>query len=140
MKRECLKKLALEIRRLHQSGFVHGDLIPTNIWVQAEGSRIDFFLIDHDRTRRYPAWLPQSLWKRNLVQLNRFALPGISLHDRMRFLHSYPGVARWRKREARLIAWLEEKTRLRRFECERIKAKVSFRELMRWNGPFSRSL
>ncbi|MFQ5542311.1 MAG: lipopolysaccharide kinase InaA family protein, partial [Candidatus Binatia bacterium] len=30
-KRGYLKQLALEIRRLHQSGFVHGDLVPHNI-------------------------------------------------------------------------------------------------------------
>lgn len=139
-KREYLKQLAVEVRRLHQAGFLHGDLVPSNILVRAENGQITFFYMDHDRTRRYPVWLPHGLWKRNLVQLNRFVLPRISLQDRMRFLRFYLGKESWGKRERRLIYWLEKKTRQRRLECDRIEAHVSFRELMRWDGPFSRSL
>lgn len=134
----------MEVRRLHRCGFVHGDLIPANILVQTMGDgRVRFFYIDNDRTRRYPAWLPHGLWKRNLVQLNRFVLAGISLQDRMRFLKSYLGKRSkrsWGERERRLIHWLEEKTRRRRRECDRVEARVSFRELMRWNGPFSNEI
>ena len=139
-KRKHLKQLALEIRRLHQYGFVHGDLVPANILVQADGSGVEFFYMDNDRTRRYPVWLPHHLWKRNLVQLNRFVLPGISLQDRMRFLRFYLGERSWGRRDRRLIRWLEEKTRKRRQECDQIQAQVSFRELMRWNGPFARDI
>ncbi|MBI4527650.1 MAG: hypothetical protein HY695_27960 [Deltaproteobacteria bacterium] len=139
IKRERVKKLALEVRRLHQDGFVHGDLIPSNIMVQTDAGRFIFYIIDHDRTRRYPRWVPHQLWKRNLVQLNRMVLPGISLQDRMWFLKCYLGKKSWEKRDRRLIRWLEWKTRKRRQECERIQAQVSFRELMRWNGPFSGS-
>jgi hypothetical protein len=106
---------------------------------EADGGMI-FFFMDNDRTRRYPAWLPHRLWRRNLVQLNRVVLPGISLQDRMRFLRIYLGGGPWRDRERRLIRWLEKRTRRRRKECERIEAKVSFRELMRWNGPFAKKL
>lgn len=137
-KREHLKQLALEIRRLHRLGFVHGDLVPTNILVRSEENGVTFFYMDHDRTRHYPRWLPHLLWRRNLVQLNRFVLPGISLQDRMRFLNSYLGERPWAKREQRLARWLEKKTRKRRRECDRIEAPVSFRELMRWNGPFAK--
>lgn len=139
-KRESLKKLALEIRRLHQAGFVHGDLVPSNILVRAEEKGVAFFYMDNDRTRCYPAWFPQRLWKRNLVQLNRFVLPGISLQDRMRFLRSYLGGESWARSDRRLMRWLEEKTRKRRLECDQIEARVSFRELMRWNGPFTRDI
>ncbi len=136
-KRGSLRRLALETRRLHQEGFVHGDLVPSNILVRPEESGVSFFYMDNDRTRRYPVWLPQSLWKRNLVQLNRFVLSGISLQDRMRFLRTYLGRDSWAERDRELMRWLEKKTRKRRLECDRIEAQVSFRELMRWNGPFA---
>ena len=138
-KREWLRQLAAEVRRLHQCGFVHGDLVPSNILVRAEEGRATFFYMDHDRTRRYPVLLSRLLWRRNLVQLNRFVLPGISLQDRMRFLHVYLGERSWGGRERRLVRWLEKKTRGRRLECEQIEAEVSFRELMRWNGPFAKN-
>jgi len=135
-KRQWLDRLAIEIRRMHRLGFVHGDLVPSNIVVQAEEAQVAFFFVDNDRTRRYPAWFPQGRWRRNLVQLNRFVLPGISLQDRMRFLKTYLGKP-WGRGERRFLKWLEEKTRKRRRECDHVEAGVSFRELMRWNGPFS---
>ena len=139
-KRSWLKQLALEVRRLHQCGFVHGDLVPSNILIRPQDGSATFFYMDNDRTRRYPRWLPHLLWRRNLVQLNRFVLPGISLQDRMRFLRIYLEEKRWGKKERRLIRRLEKRTRRRRRECERIEAQVSFRELMRWNGPFAKNL
>src|SRR5438094_8491510 len=90
--------------------------------------------MDNDRTRRYPRWLPQSSWKRNLVQLNRFPLPGISLQDRMRFFHHYLGYRSLRLVDRRLLHWLEMKTRQRRKECDADDATVDFRKLMRWEG------
>jgi hypothetical protein len=133
-KRRLLKQVALEVRRLHDLGFVHGDLVPTNIFVcELAGAGIRIFFMDNDRTRRYPGWLPHSLWKRNLVQLNRLPLPGISLQDRMRFLRHYLGKQKWSTTDCRLLRWLEEKTRRRREECDHIDARVSFRQLMRWD-------
>ena len=134
-KRGALRQLAEQIRRLHRLGFVHGDLVPTNILVSdVEGGGFRFVLIDNDRTRRYPCWVPQSLWKRNLVQLNRFPLPGISLQDRMRFFRAYVGGGS-RKRQTRLLLrWLEKKTRQRRKECDAVDPTGSFRQLMRWQG------
>lgn len=126
-KRGYLKQLALEIRCLHDDGFVHGDLVPYNILVNVEEERVTFFYMDNDRTRRYPAWFPHPFWKRNLVQLNRFVLPGISLQDRMRFLKFYLGNKPWRKGERRLVRWLEEKTRKRRQKYDGVEASISFR-------------
>jgi len=139
-KRESLRQLAFEVRRLHRLGFVHGDLVPSNILVQAVERGIVFFFLDNDRTRHYPVWVSRLLWKRNLVQLNRFVLPGISLQDRMRFLESYLGEKPGRRRHRWLLRWLEKKTRKRRQECDHIEARVSFRELMRWNGPFAKGV
>jgi serine/threonine protein kinase len=137
-KRSGLKQLATEIRRLHELGFVHGDLLPTNILVsRAEGRASRFFFMDNDRTRRYPKWMPQVLWRRNLVQLNRLPLPGITLQDRMRFLSHYLELKEWGKEERRLLSWLEHKTRKRRKECDSVDASGSFRQLMRWDGQLT---
>jgi len=134
-KRRDLKQLAAEVRRLHGLGFVHGDLVPTNIFVcrpPGQGSR--FFFMDNDRTRRYPRWIPQRLWRRNLVQLNRMPLPGITLQDRLRFLRHYLGSQEWACRKRHLLSWLERKTRQRRQECDAVDPSGSFRQLMRWQG------
>ena len=112
-KRKYLRQLASEVCRLHQSGFVHGDLVPYNIMVQAQGDGLVFFFMDNDRTRRYPSWFPNPLWKRNLVQLNRVSLPGISWRDRVRFLHFYLACRTWGKRKLRLIRSLDEITQRR---------------------------
>ncbi|MBI2999955.1 MAG: hypothetical protein HYY46_16120 [Deltaproteobacteria bacterium] len=134
-KRKYIRQLALEVRRLHEIGFVHGDLVPYNILVHAQGGQPSFFYLDHDRTQRYPNWFPQAFWKRNLVQLNRFVLPGISLQDRIRFLRHYLGVddQPWGKKQKRLARWLEQKTRKRRAEYVPGGADLSFRKLMRWD-------
>jgi serine/threonine protein kinase len=133
-KRSGLKQLAIEVRRLHELGFVHGDLLPSNILVsRAAGNASRFFFMDNDRTHRYPRWMPQVLWRRNLVQLNRLPLPGITLQDRMRFLSHYLKLNRWGKNERRLLSWLEQKTRKRRKECDSVDANGSFRQLMRWD-------
>jgi serine/threonine protein kinase len=137
-KRNGLKQLALEVRRLHQLGFVHGDLVPTNIFVSRTAEKgMRLFFMDNDRTRRYPKWFPQVFWRRNLVQLNRIPLPGITLQDRVRFLSYYLGSKEWGRPERRLLAWLERKTRQRRRECDSVDANGSFRQLMRWNGELT---
>jgi hypothetical protein len=88
--------------------------------------------MDNDRTRRFPLWVPQTLWKRNLVQLNRFPLPGISLQDRVRFFRFYRGQRDRRGADRRLLKWLEMKTRKRRMECDGVDSTGDFRTLMRW--------
>jgi hypothetical protein len=131
-KRRGLKELAELVRRFHQLGFVHGDLVPSNVLVlENRGGGIRFVFMDNDRTRRFPLWLRQTLWKRNLVQLNRFPLPGISLQDRVRFFRFYRG-RRDRRADERLLKWLEMKTRKRRTECDGVDATGDFRTLMRW--------
>src|SRR5581483_427549 len=133
-KRAGIEALARTIRRLHGQGFVHGDLVASNIFVAANGDReIHFYFMDNDRTRRFPRWLPQSLWKRNLIQLNRLPLPGITLQDRMRFLRAYLGAAPGSRRERDFARWIEHRTRRRRRECDGVE-QASFRELMRWRG------
>jgi Lipopolysaccharide kinase (Kdo/WaaP) family len=87
-KRAVLRALGAEIARLHRCGFVHGDLTPFNIFfVRAEPPR--FVLIDHERTRRTGPLGRRRRALRNLVQLGRFDLPGLSTTDRMRILAGY---------------------------------------------------
>jgi hypothetical protein len=132
-KRALLGELAREIRRFHDEGFVHGDLVPANIFAALDTQgRARFCFMDNDRTRRYPAWLRHRLWRRNLVQLNRFPLAGISLQDRMRFFHGYVKLRKLGPKERKLLRWLEAKTRQRRRDCDAVDASGSFRRLMRW--------
>jgi len=131
-KRAALRALARQIRRFHDLGFVHGDLVASNIFVCRDVVRnFQFVFMDNDRTRRYSKWLPQSLWKRNLVQLNRLPLPSISLQDRIRFFQEYSATKRAADLNRPLLHWLEQKTRERRRECDSVDATISFRRLMR---------
>ena len=131
-KRAALKALARQIRRFHDLGFVHGDLVASNIFVCRDAAmNLQFVFMDNDRTRRYPKWLPQSLWKRNLVQLNRLPLSSISLQDRIRFFQAYSAAQRAADLDRHLLQWLEQKTRQRRMECDSVDATISFRKLMR---------
>lgn len=132
-KRDNIKSLARLIRRFHDAGFVHGDLVATNVFVVAHGmAHLEFYFMDNDRTRRYPSWLRQPLCKRNLIQLNRMPLPAISLQDRMRFLHAYLNVGRLSAADRQFARWLEARTRQRRKECDGADPTLSFRRLMRW--------
>jgi hypothetical protein len=129
-----IRSLGNLVRRFHGSGFVHGDLVASNILVsQAARESIEFYFMDNDRTRRFPTWLPQSLWKRNLVQLNRLPLPGISLQDRIRFLRAYLDAGKFSLADRKLAQWLELKTRQRRQECDGVDPSGNFRKLMRWS-------
>ena len=133
-KRAALKQIAVLVRRFHRYGFVHGDLVATNLFVcAAPGDGPIFYFMDNDRSRRYPTWLPQSLWKRNLIQLNRMPLPGITLQDRMRFFQAYLNRQKLTRNDRRLARWLERKTRQRRRECDGVDASGDFRRLMRWS-------
>lgn len=133
LKRAGIRQCAELVRRFHRCGFVHGDLVASNLLLcETPGEGLTFRLMDNDRTRLYPGWMPQSLWKRNLVQLNRMPLPGISLQDRMRFLHAYLGRRKLSRTGRRLARWLEVKTRQRRKECDGADPSVNFRALMRW--------
>ncbi|MGH7847587.1 MAG: lipopolysaccharide kinase InaA family protein [Candidatus Binatia bacterium] len=137
-RRIYLCQLAAEVARLHERGFVHGDLTPYNILVRTGSAGAAFFFLDNDRTRRYPFWLGHWQWKRNLVQLNRFQLPGIRLHDRIRFLRDYLTNRTGSRNDRRLIVWLEKRTRRRRAWKDRLRGELSFRELMKWDGRLSK--
>ncbi len=97
-KRALIRALGTEVARLHRCGFVHGDLTPYNIFV-AQQAPPRFIFLDNDRTRSgFPAGR-RYRQLRNLVQLGRFELPGLSNTDRLRFFHAYAaGSGRLRER------------------------------------------
>lgn len=87
-KRAMLRALGATVARLHRAGFVLGDLTPFNIFIQ-RGEPPRFTFLDHDRTRRTLRMGGARRQLRNLVQLGRFDLPGVTRTDRMRVLHGY---------------------------------------------------
>lgn len=130
-KRSALARLGQLLRRFHDLGFVHGDLVASNIFIAAGNDQpMDFYFMDNDRTQRYPAWLTGHLRKRNLVQLNRLPLAHITLQDRMRFLRSYLQVSEFGPEQKDFAVWLERRTRRRRQEVDGADTSASFRRLM----------
>jgi Lipopolysaccharide kinase (Kdo/WaaP) family len=86
-KRRVLRGLGAEIARLHRASFLHGDLTPYNIFV-ADGAVPRFSFIDNERTVRASLiWERRRL--RNLVQLCRLELDGMSCTDRIRIVDEY---------------------------------------------------
>ena len=135
-KHELLRALGRAVAALHMSGFVHGDLVPSNVRVR-EGA---FVLLDHDRTRRsrFLVW-----WggRRNLVQLGRFVVPGLTIVDRARVLFAYAdrrGLS-YRARH-RLAWWAVRQTIARRVAVDHLTpetaSRAGFTTLMRSGGPF----
>src|SRR5882724_3882712 len=134
-KRALLGRLGAEVARLHRAGFVHGDLVPPN--VRLVGER--FVFLDNDRTRR-SRLLVRLTSRRNLVQLGRFVVPGLTLSDRARVLAAYAAERRLSRRARRRLAWwVVRKVSARRAAIDRIPpatvAHAGFRELMRSGGP-----
>jgi hypothetical protein len=87
-KRAVLRALGTEVARLHLAGFIHGDLTPFNIRIIADEIP-KFAFLDNDRTRRNVVIARARRRRRNLVQLGRFGLPGITRTDRMRVFRAY---------------------------------------------------
>lgn len=112
-RRALIRALGAEIARLHRCGFVHGDLTPYNIFVAGQEPP-RFIFLDQDRTRL--AFFAGRRYRqlRNLVQLGRFGLPGVSNTDRLRFFYAYTaGLTPQRKRVVlrRLAAMLARRQR-----------------------------
>jgi hypothetical protein len=134
-KRHLLRTLGRVVGALHAAGFVHGDLVPSNVHVR-DGAVV---LLDHDRTRRsrLVVW-----WgaRRNLVQLGRFVAAGIGVADRLSVLCAYAerrGLSRRARR--RLARWLVVKTTARRIAIDRLPAaaaRAGYATLMRSGGPY----
>jgi len=113
--------------------------VPANVHVVAGR----FVFLDNDRTRR-SRLLVRLAGRRNLVQLGRFVVPGLTLSDRARVLGAYAAARRLSRRARRRLGWwVVRKVSARRAAIDRIPpasiAQAGFRELMRSGGPFDRS-
>lgn len=121
-KRALLRALGEEVARLHRAGFVHGDLTPYNVIVE-RGEPPRFVFIDHERTCRARIVGRMRHQLRNLVQLGRLELPGLTRVDRVRVLRAYADASvvrnprRLIRRTASMLA--------RRLERDRGRAKTS---------------
>jgi hypothetical protein len=143
-KRALLAAVGRETGRLHAAGFVAGDLVAPNVWAvgaaEERASRVAF--LDHDRTAAGRGPAPWRRARRNLVQLNRLVLPAVTATDRLRVYRAYAVARGWPwARARRRLAWIVAKTIERRRLLDRVAldpgAAVSFRELMRADGPFA---
>jgi tRNA A-37 threonylcarbamoyl transferase component Bud32 len=141
-KRGLLDTLGREIARLHHDGVVAGDLVPANVWIALAAAELRIAFLDHDRTRIASAPAPWQRARRNLVQLNRLVLHGVTTTDRLRVYRAYAAAQGWPAPDARArLPWIVAKTIARR-RAERggvpIPANADFRTVMRAGGPYAR--
>ena len=142
-KRGILDAVGREVARLHGAGVIAGDLVPANVWIALADGDVRVAFLDHDRTRigaRRPASWRRA--RRNLVQLNRVVLRGVSAADRLRVYRAYATERGWGRAEARRrVAWVIAKTIARRRAERRIGgaigAHADLRTLMRADGPYA---
>jgi len=114
-RRATLAGVGTAVAELHRAGFVAGDLVAPNVWLTPArpGGRVTF--LDHDRTVRCRGAAPWWRARRNLVQLNRLELPGVTATDRLRVYRAYAGARGWRWPAARRrLGWIVAKTAARR--------------------------
>jgi tRNA A-37 threonylcarbamoyl transferase component Bud32 len=140
-KRGLLASLGREVARLHRAGVVAGDLVPANVWIALAAAELRIAFLDHDRTRiggEPAAWARA---RRNLVQLNRVVVPGVTATDRLRVYRAYGDAMGWTAEEGRRrLPWVVTKTLARR-RAERggpaIPRDADFRSVMRADGPYA---
>jgi len=129
------------VARLHHAGVVPGDLVPANVWIALAAAELRIAFLDHDRTRVGTAPTAWRRARRNLVQLNRVVLSGVTTSDRLRVFRAYADASGWSRADARRrLPWLVAKTVARR-RAERsvvpIPPDADFRTVMRANGPYA---
>ncbi|MBO4620919.1 MAG: hypothetical protein J5654_12510 [Victivallales bacterium] len=110
---DILNIVAQELARFHAAGFVHGDCLPGNLFLESSG-RLNF--IDNDRTIRVHAWNRLPSIRRNLVQFAFHLLRRnlVTRDQAQNFLLNYVQSAQWSKsmadRElARVWRWTDRR-------------------------------
>jgi hypothetical protein len=98
-RRVMLHALGAEVARLHQAGYIHGDLTPFNVFITGLAPP-RFVFIDHERTRRTILSRLARPRIRNLVQLGHLGLGGVTNADRMRVWCGYSGAFGKKRRRA----------------------------------------
>lgn len=117
-RRQLLRELGIFIGRLHATGFIHGDLRPSNVLAVKHAQRFQFSLIDNERNVQQIPPAGKGLLK-NLMQLNMLLPTDLTRSDRMRFFKSWRSQMRDHSdTEAELLA-----VQAYQWACRRLKAK-----------------
>ncbi|MFW6060499.1 MAG: lipopolysaccharide kinase InaA family protein [Phycisphaeraceae bacterium] len=112
-----LETLGRSLAALHQAGFTHGDLNPTNVLLSLDLARLIY--LDNERTRRWWPRPPAKLRRRNLAQMLYRLLPALDYREAQRFLDSYwqamdiEGKKR-RREHLRVLRWVRLRFQQRR--------------------------
>ena len=125
-RRDYLAALAGLFQTLHARGIYHNDLKDANILAVAKQPSVDFFLLDLEGVRRYPA-LSEKRRIKNLVQLHRTLGRYISRAGKLFFLRRYLGASFAEGAATRRLITivLKESTRLDVLKSGGTEAKVS---------------
>ena len=116
---EITRQLGLQLQRLHQRGFDHRDLKPTNVLISDSSPVQPVWLIDLDGVWRWP-WLPSPRRTQNLARLwaGVAMIPGVTPTDALRLLFAYltPQQRRnwktlWRRVARRAAGMIAKKSR-----------------------------
>jgi hypothetical protein len=99
---QLLEKLASYVRRMHSLGFVHRDLKLRNILVRQQAGDEVYFL-DCPIGRVLPWVARRHYVVRELAGLDWRARHVLSRSSRLRFLRTYPGVSKLRRKDRSLV-------------------------------------
>ncbi|TLD41816.1 MAG: hypothetical protein JETT_1906 [Candidatus Jettenia ecosi] len=135
-KREMVYQLGREIGKVHKFSIIHGDLLPVNIFIVMAEGRCLVYLLDNERTKQVSIITAKHRIK-NLVQLNRMVVSGITASDRIRFFDAYleenqslkPDRNRMLKRIGEIT--VKRVMKHRKIPLEKRKG-ITFRALMAW--------
>ncbi len=94
-RRALVRRLARQVRALHETGFQHRQLFWRNLLVRFDLlERGEFFFLDPRPVRAGRRVLPRDFWVRELAQLAVSAAPFTTRSERLRFLLDYFQVPR----------------------------------------------
>jgi len=87
---DLIRQLGLQLQRLHQRGFDHRDLKPTNLLISEQLGRPHVWVIDLDGVWSWP-WIPGPRRVQNLARLwaGVATLNGVTPTDALRLLRAY---------------------------------------------------
>ena len=88
LRRQLLRELGVFIGRLHATGFIHGDLRPSNVLAAKGREKFQFSLIDNERNIQQTPPAGKLVLK-NLMQLNMLLPTDLTRTDRMRFFRAW---------------------------------------------------